>query len=129
MVIIIVQMMLKLLYTNLLQLYVYVFLLNNPTMIPLSMLHHHVNQLSFIHLLILVNMNLLLCLKLLQWYSSILYHLKLMFLFHPQSVQVEEQQQPLRQQSLSNDGAADVPQPLQPQAIATPSVCMYAFYH
>uniref|UniRef100_A0A914PUZ6 Uncharacterized protein n=1 Tax=Panagrolaimus davidi TaxID=227884 RepID=A0A914PUZ6_9BILA len=35
---------------------------------------------------------------------------------------LEEQQQPLRQQSPSNDGAADVPQPLPPQAIATPSV-------
>jgi hypothetical protein len=45
-----------------------------------------------------------------------------MFLFRPQLVQDEKQQQPRRKQSLSNDGAADVPQPLQPQpqAIATP---------
>jgi hypothetical protein len=81
-------------------------------MIRLSMLHHHANNQSSIHLLILVNINLLLCLKLLQLYSSILYHLKLMFLFHPvsyicvvisvkcfffqQPVKVEKQQQPLR---------------------------------
>jgi hypothetical protein len=63
---IIKMMMLKLLYATLLQLHVYLFLLDNPTMIRLCLLHHHVNQLSFIHLLILANINLLLCLKFLQ---------------------------------------------------------------
>jgi hypothetical protein len=64
-----------------LQLQIYLFLLDHPTMIHLCLLHHLVNHLSSIHLLILA-MNLLHCLKLLQWYSTILYNLTIMFLFH-----------------------------------------------
>jgi hypothetical protein len=74
----IIQMMLKLLYATLLQLHFDLFLLDNPTMIRLCMLHHDANNPSSIHLLLLVDMNLLLFQKLLQWHSSILYHL----LFH-----------------------------------------------